>query len=183
MLQEMVFRSSKHILRRLICGLQPEHVPCAVSHFLNCLLATGYSPTPIAIYHPIDLTSEPEPAYVALTPESLRADILVTVKTRFRWTLDEAYLTTGLRKRQLLRELAMRFAFQLLQRDYSFERELEKDSDDDKENRHPKDKAQRKKKVPTVSRVTTFEPSDVLTLVPVVRSTAPSVSSDSISDR
>ena len=77
----------------------------------------------------------------------------------------------------------MRFAFQLLQRDYNFDRTVENDSDDDKENRQPKDKAQRKKKATPVSRVTTFEPSDVLTLVPVVRSTAPTVSCASRQDR
>jgi protein TIF31 len=47
--------------------------------------------------------------------------------------------------------LASRFAFQLQQRDYVFE------------------------KTQSTKRATIFEPSDILTLVPVVRSTAPSV--------
>lgn len=177
-MQEMVFRASKHVLRRLVRELQPEHVPCSISHFLNCLLGTGYNAAPTAIYIPVDLRPEDEPAYVTLTPESLRAEIVKVIKTRFRWRLDEEYLSTGLRRRQLLRELAMRFAFQLLQRDYIFEQHVDAHSDDDKENRpNGKEKIQRKKKAAPVPRVTTFESSDVLTLVPIVRSTAPSVSS------
>lgn len=172
----MVFRACKHILRDLIHELQPEHVPCAISHFLNCLLGTGSNASPTATYHPMELSVEHEPAYVSLNPASTRLEIVKVVKTRFRWTLDEAYLTVGLKKLQFLRELAMRFAFQLLQRDYLFEREVEKDSDDDKENRHPKENEKaKKKKASSVPRNATFEPSDVLTLVPIVRCTAPSV--------
>ena len=177
MLHEIVFRAGKHVLRRLIRGLQPEHVPCAISHFLNCLIGTGYNASPTPIYHSIELSSESEPAFVVLTPRSLRDEIVKTAQARFRWDLDSAFLSGGLRKQQVLREFATRFAFQLLQRDYIFDSVVERDSDDDKENvTNPKDRSQRRKKAVAPQRVSTFEPSDILTLVPVVRSTAPTVS-------
>ena len=126
----------------------------------------------------MELPSESEPTYVVLTPQSLRAEIVNTARSRYRWDLDLGYLSDGLRKEQMLRELATRFAFQLLQRDYIFEQVMERDSDDDKENLpHPKDRSQRRKKPVLSQRVSTFEPGDILTLVPVVRSTAPTVSS------
>ncbi|KAK4689464.1 protein TIF31, partial [Tremellales sp. Uapishka_1] len=135
--------------------------------------ATGHLKSLKAVYNPIDLFALPEPAYVSLTPESLRKEIVEQVQSRFRWTLEETYLLNGLKKVQLLRELAMRAGFQLLQRDYHFEPTSEVDSEEDKENKHPKDK--KKKKVVSAVRVTTFEPADVLTLLPIVKSTAPTV--------
>ncbi|WWD17613.1 hypothetical protein CI109_102054 [Kwoniella shandongensis] len=177
-LQEMVFRASKHVLRELISGLQPETVTYAVSHFLNCLLGTSVNSSPSATFQPIGVSDhEDEPAYVKLTPESLRRQIIEEVQQRFRWTLDEEYLTQGLRKKQLLRELAVRIGLQLAQREYIFDREQADATPvngDEEKTSNGKDK---KKKAKTVApkRNTTFEPEDILTLVPVVKSTAPSV--------
>ena len=171
-------------MRPLIRGLQPEQVPCAVSHFLNCLLGIDYNPTPSAIYEPFGLSYTPEPEYTTLTPESLRSEIIEEVKSRYRWAVDETYLSTGLRKRQFLRELAMRVGFQLLQRDYQFHRpDIDGAiySEDEKENKAPtREKAKKKdmkkvKPAPPV-RQSTFEPSDILCMVPIIKSTAPSVS-------
>ncbi|OCF45309.1 protein TIF31 [Kwoniella heveanensis CBS 569] len=183
-IQEMVFRASKHILRELIAGLQPETITYAVSHFLNCLLGTEFNSSPSAVYNPIGVSDrEVEPAYTELTPESLRKQIIEVVQTRYRWSLDEDYLTSGLRKKQLLRELAMRVGFQLAQRDYVFskiEEAANAQSDEEKEkesNKSGKDKKAKKAKSNAVTqkRSSTFEPEDVLTLVPIVKSTAPSV--------
>lgn len=177
----MVFRASKHILRRLVRDLQPEHVPCAVSHFLNCLLGSASNPSPSAVYEPIDFASTVEPEYVSLTAETLRSEIVAEVQKRYRWCLDDQYLTSGLRRKQLLRELASRFAFQLVQQDFVFERvesDAQSTSEDDKETKETKSSKDKKKKAKAVRapRQTTFEPSDILTLVPVIKSTAPSVS-------
>lgn len=183
-MQEMIFRSAKHVLKSFLVGLQPEHIPCAVSHFLNCLLGTSRNASPKAIYSPIDLGGvEVEPAYVKATPESIRKTIVEGVKTRFRWTLVDNDLELGLRKKQLLRELAMRVGFQLLQKSYRFDSATAEQvvSDDDKENKVSggKDKKDKKTKKRQNEEVTvsntTFQPSDILSLIPIVRSTAPSV--------
>ncbi|KLT45006.1 hypothetical protein CC85DRAFT_255915 [Cutaneotrichosporon oleaginosum] len=173
-IQEMVFRGAKHILRDLVRGLLPEQVPNAISHFLNCLLGTDYNASPKAVYEQFEVGPSAEPAYVSLTPESLRKQIVSEVETRFRWKLDEASLTSGLRKPQLLRELASRFAFQIAQRDYAFDASSEAaavNGDSDK----AVSKKKKGKSAGPSKRVTTFEPADVLTLLPVVMSTAPSV--------
>jgi protein TIF31 len=184
-LHEMVYRASKHVLRRLVRELLPEQVPAAVSHFLNCLIGTGLNASPKAVFDRYDVGSTVEPEYVSVTPESLRKEIIAEGEARFRWKLDASFIAQGLRRPQMLRELAQRFAFQVVQRDYDFEASAEgaaANADSDKENRaatQTKDKKAKKAKAGVVAatkRTTTFEPSDILALVPVVRSTAPAVS-------
>ncbi|ORY34328.1 putative eukaryotic translation initiation factor 3 subunit [Naematelia encephala] len=178
--QELVFRASKHVLRRLVSELSSEHVPAAVSHFLNCLLGTAFNPSPKASFEAITLDSdEPTPAYVELTPESLRAELISEIQTRYRWTMSELDLS-DVRKTQLLRELAMRTAFQLVQRDYAFEQTGEVDGHASEEDKTvaKKDKKDKKVKIKAKScvRTTTFEPEDVVCWVPVVKSTSPGCS-------
>lgn len=180
-LHEMVFRASKHILGRLIRDLLPEQVPSAVSHFLNCLIGTGFNASPKATFERSDVGTSTVPEYVSLTPEILRKEIIEQAELRFRWKLDDPFIASGLRRPQLLRELAQRFAFQVVQRDYVFDGSSEASSESDKENRAappPKDKKSKKGKASAApaKRSSTFEPADILTLVPIVRSTAPSVS-------
>ncbi|WVQ97281.1 hypothetical protein IAU59_004392 [Kwoniella sp. CBS 9459] len=184
-IQEMIFRASKHILRELIAGLQPETITYAVSHFLNCLLGTEYNSSPSAVYNPIGVSDrEVEPAYTKLTPESLKKQIIEVVQTRYRWSLDEEYLSSGLRKKQLLRELAMRVGFQLAQREYVFSKaeeatiaqsDEEREKENNKAGKDKKAKKANKANVAVQKRTNTFEPEDVLTLVPIIKSTAPSV--------
>ncbi|OCF70827.1 protein TIF31 [Kwoniella mangroviensis CBS 8886] len=175
--QEMIFRACKHILRTLISNLQPETTTYAVSHFLNCLLGSSYNSSPSAIFNPIGISDrEEQPEYTKLTPESLRKAIIDAVKLRFRFTVDEAHFEESLKKRQLLRELAVRFGIQLAQRDYVFDKDQDSSStEDEKDIKQSKDKKNKKNKAPVQKRLNTFEPEDILTLVPVVKSTAPTV--------
>ena len=178
----MIFRAAKHILRHILAGHQPEHATCALSHFLNCLLGTAVNSAPHAVYDAFDLSGgSAEPAYVKLTPESVRQSIVDEIKCRFRWKLTDLVFETYLKKRQLLRALAMRTGFQLVQRKYAFDKsEKTSSSEDDKENKapSPKDKNEKKtkKQTPSRGRDSTFEPADILTLIPIVRTTAPGVS-------
>lgn len=173
--QEMVFRGAKHVLRDLVRGLLPEQVPNAVSHFLNCLLGTDYNTSPKAVYEALEVGPSAEPAYVSLTPESLCKQIVSEVETRFRWKLDEAFVASGIRKPQLLRELASRFAFQIAQRDYIFDSSSEAAVVVNGEADKAGSKKKKGKAAGPTKRTATFEPADVLTLLPVVMSTAPSV--------
>lgn len=177
---EMVFRGAKHVLRSLLAGLASEHASCAIAHFLNCILGTGFNASPQATYDSFDLGEvAAEPAYTKITPESVRKAITKEVASRFRWAVPTEFFEKDLKKRQILRELAMRTGFQLVQQDYAFDQaEAETiNSEDDKENKLPvasKDKKDKKKKrVSQDVRRHTFEPSDILALIPIVRSTAP----------
>ncbi|RXK38905.1 hypothetical protein M231_03854 [Tremella mesenterica] len=161
--QEMLFRSAKHILRCLVRTLRLEEAPKAISHFLNCLLGAAYNDSPKPEYEPCELFEESAPHYLTLTPAGLKAEIVSDVAKCYRWSLAEKDFQ-NMKRPQLLRELASRFAFQLGQRDYEFEKE----KDGQKISSKPKDSAQ-------TTRQTTFEPSDILSLIPRVKSTAPSV--------
>ncbi|WRT64420.1 uncharacterized protein IL334_001352 [Kwoniella shivajii] len=176
--QEMIFRASKHVLRSLIAELQPETVTYAISHFLNCLLGTSYNSSPSATFNAIGVSDrEEEPEYTKLTPGTLRDKITAEIQTRFRWSLQESQFAEGLRKKQILRELAVRFGFQLAQRDYIFDKdqEIATTAEEEKEGKQSKDKKAKKVKAPVAKRSHTFEAEDILTLVPIVKSTAPSV--------
>jgi len=166
-------------------------MPSAIAHYLNCLLGTSLNPnptaTPAAI--PDDLFTTPttkpsssEVEYTRLTPESLRQLIIAEVGKRFRWTLTEEYLSGGLRKKQLMRELGLRLGWQLLRRDYVFEPRTSANGDEGKE----KSKKEKKRigngigngkvEKKEVEGDVTFRREDVLCLVPIVKGTAPSVS-------
>jgi protein TIF31 len=178
-MQEMVFRGAKHILRSLLHGLSAEHSIYALTHFLNCLFGADKNANPTAIFEAYDFLDMPAPAYTKLTPESLRKQIQEQVQTRFRWQLDESFLTTGLKKQQLLRELATRTAFQLEQREYSFTATAVEDvTAPEQESGSGKTKKGKKSKTEATAdlRLNTFEPSDIVTLLPVIKSCAPSVS-------
>ncbi|KAJ9099776.1 hypothetical protein QFC21_003774 [Naganishia friedmannii] len=177
--QEMVFRGAKHILRSLLHGLSAEHSIYALTHFLNCLFGAEKNANPTAIFEAYDFLDMPVPAYTKLTPEALRQQIIEQVQARFRWKLDESFLTTGMKKQQLLRELATRTAFQLEQREYSFSAAaVEEVTASEQETASGKAKKSKKSKadVAVDLRLNTFEPSDIVTLLPVIKSCAPSAS-------
>lgn len=179
----MVFRSAKHILRSLLHGLSAEQSIYALTHFLNCLLGADKNANPKAHFESYDFLDVAPPAYTKLTPASLREQIVAQVEARFRWKLDPSYFTEGLKKRQLLRELANRTAFQLDQREYSFssqdEEALSETADAGKNK-----KAKKSKDVAVdAARINTFEPSDIVTLLPIIKGCAPSVSESIICQR
>ncbi|WVQ76963.1 hypothetical protein IAR50_006642 [Cryptococcus sp. DSM 104548] len=174
--QEMVFRASKHVVNNLLKTLQPAQATEAVSHFLNCLLGSSLNPSPTAAYSPLSIgASEQEPEYVSLTVESLRRQIREEVRTRYRFDLPEGFLEEAIRKKQLLRELSLRVGWQLQQREYFFSKE-QQDAAVEAPKEDKKEKAKKSKAKVEVKRTSTFEPQDVLTLLPIIKSTAPSVS-------
>lgn len=160
-IREMVFRASKKILQGILNGLSAEQSPAAVSHFLNCLFASmDASP----VYDSLGL-GEKTPAYTKFTTESVRKQVIAEVEARFRWRLDEATLD-GIPRLPLLRELATRIGFQLKQRAYF---QVPASADEDI-------KVSKKKAASASTRTSFFEPSDIVTLLPVIKSCAPAVS-------
>lgn len=132
---------------------------------------------PVAVYDSLDYQDIPAPAYTRLTPQLVQTQIIDEIARRFRWNLDPAYFAEDMRKPQLLRELATRIAFQLDQREYDFASSSEDLTQSESAEGAAKSKKVKKSKASAAStRSTTFEPSDILTLLPVVKSTAPSVS-------
>jgi protein TIF31 len=180
-LQEMVLRAAKHILRSLLHGLSAEQSIYALSHFLNCLLGAEKNANPKAHFESYDFLDVAPPAYTKLTPTTLHEKIIAEVEARFRWKLEANYFTEGMKKRQLLRELANRTAFQLEQREYAFSSETQETSTTSEaaETTSGKNKKAKKSKseaVAEAARNHTFEPSDIVTLLPIIKGCAPSVS-------
>ncbi|KAN0065843.1 Intracellular distribution of mitochondria [Thecaphora frezii] len=120
-LQEMVLRASKRILRSLLRNIEQVEAPACVSHFLNCLIGGAREPNPKPEYRRSPFADSEDPAWTELTPASLASRILAEVRQRFRYELRSSFLETELRKKQLLREVALRCGIQLKLQDYNFD--------------------------------------------------------------
>lgn len=162
----MVFRASKRILRGLIKGLLADEWSSVVSHFLNCLVGIESDPKPN--HEPSPFILDSPSAWISLTPTSLRAMITTEVQKRFRYNLPDAYLTRDLKKPQIVRELALRFGFQLAAKDY----QLEASSSSEEEAAKAKKGGKKSK---TSYGTSTFEPTDIVAFVPTVKDAEPSV--------
>ncbi|SPO24542.1 probable Clustered mitochondria protein homolog [Ustilago trichophora] len=206
-LQEMVLRASKRILRELIRDVEQINVAACVSHFLNCLVGDKVNASPEAHPSSSPLSDATDAEWTKLTPESLREKLTAEIRKRFRFELSASFFDQELRRAQLLREVALRTGIQLKLQDYVLEGKLaEADgvvSDDShgesqangqaKENgaAGKKNKGKKKggneqngikkangaavadKKPVKAARSTSFEPEDIVNLVPVVKDSTP----------
>ncbi|KAL1922247.1 uncharacterized protein VTP21DRAFT_9786 [Calcarisporiella thermophila] len=172
LVHEMIIRACKRIIRKLLRDVPTTETAHCVAHFFNCLVGTGYNPTPA----PPTASSFD---YAQLTPAALQEEIRFEVQRRFRYSLPADFMAR-VRKVPLLREVCLRVGVQLEARDYCFE-PVQHESDEDAapvapesgRNGHKKGKkapAEKKTKRP---RVTTFLPEDVVALVPVVKDSSP----------
>lgn len=167
----MVFRSCKRILRSLIKGLLVDEWSAALSHFLNCLVGTAVEANPKPVVDTLAFAADVPAEWTTLSPASLQARIIADIQARFRYTLSAAYFTDEIKKTQLLRELASRFAFQLASCDYQFEAAAA-------EGETSEDAIKRRKalkKAGLAQRSTTFAPEDVVAFIPAVKDAEPSV--------
>ncbi|SPO35851.1 probable Clustered mitochondria protein homolog [Pseudozyma flocculosa] len=120
-LQEMVLRAAKRILRTLLRDIEQVETSACVSHFLNCLVGAAREPSPKPDYRRSPFADAEDPAWTELTPESLASQIRAQVRQRFRYELPQSFLATELRKKQLLREVALRCGIQLKLQDYDLD--------------------------------------------------------------
>ncbi|KAF9971512.1 Intracellular distribution of mitochondria [Actinomortierella ambigua] len=179
-MQEMVVRAVKRILRRLIRPIPSTHVPDCVAHVLNCLLGHAFNPKPTAT-----LAGDGY-EYVSLTPESLREKIEAEVLLRYRFRLPEGFVKDlpAEKKIPVLREVCLRAGIQVEARDYVFAQTAvdgEASSTNEttpapaaatgkkgKQQQQQQDKNARKV-TKAKKRAATFEPSDVQTILPMVK--------------
>ncbi|KAG0305797.1 Intracellular distribution of mitochondria [Dissophora globulifera] len=184
-MQEMVVRSVKRIIRKALRGLPTTHIPDCVSHILNCVLGQEYNPNPVATM------AQDGYLYVEFTPASLRKDILAEVLSRYRFQLPEDFVSVIAKEKKIpiLRDICLRAGIQVEARDYIFSPVAEsvnstsetvsvaaevssgKKSNKNKAEKqasHHHDK-QARSITKSKKRATTFEPSDILTLLPLVK--------------
>ncbi|KAF9930806.1 Intracellular distribution of mitochondria [Linnemannia zychae] len=175
-MQEMVVRSVKRIIRKAVRGLPSTHIADCIAHILNCLLGHELNAAPVATL------AQDGYAYAAFTPESLREAIQAEVLLRYRFELPENFVKNIAKEKRipLLRDVCLRAGIQIEARDYIFSPEssadtivesttasVKKGGKQDKADKHH-DKHSRKV-AKNKKRATTFESSDVLTLLPLVK--------------
>ncbi|KAG0231375.1 Intracellular distribution of mitochondria [Actinomortierella wolfii] len=184
-MQEMVVRAVKRILRRLIRPIPSTHVPDCVAHVLNCLLGQSFNPKPTAT-----LAADGH-EYANLTPESLWKEIDAEVLLRYRFHLPEGFVKNlpAEKKIPVLREVCLRAGIQVVARDYVFSHTSATAADGEasvngttenvpaptttgKKGKQQQQQQQDKnaRKAPkSKKRTVTFEPSDILTILPIVK--------------
>ncbi|KAL8854836.1 MAG: hypothetical protein Q9221_000342 [Calogaya cf. arnoldii] len=117
--QEMIARAFKHVANRYLKTLPTAMAPSCVAHLLNCLLGTETNSSPKA---QLDedlqyLYKDADYSFADATPQSLQTDIEAQTQLRYRYTLEESWLS-GVRRPQLLREIALKLGLQLVAKDY-----------------------------------------------------------------
>ncbi|KAL8917132.1 MAG: hypothetical protein Q9172_005967 [Xanthocarpia lactea] len=124
--QEMIARAFKHVANWYLKNLPTAMAPSCLAHLLNCLLGTETNSSPKAqldedlqyLYKDADFS------FADATPQSLQTDIETQTQLRYRYTLEEAWLSS-VRRAQLLREIALKLGLQLLAKDYCMSPETE----------------------------------------------------------
>lgn len=117
--QEMVGRAAKHILNRQLRAASPYDHSFVIAHFLNCFLGSKFEPSPVAETAPLPAGVEAERAWASVTPDSLEAELIAEIKTRFLYSLEAGFVAT-LPSVPLLRDIATKTGVQLLLREYNF---------------------------------------------------------------
>lgn len=121
-IQEMVSRAFKHAASKYMRHLAvPLTGPCAV-HLLNCLLGSGVNPNPVAEIDEAMKSVYPEAdlAFRNVSPESLRTEIALQVKRRYRYVLAENWIS-AIKLPQLMREVCLKLGLQLEGKQYCFD--------------------------------------------------------------
>ncbi|KAI4101151.1 MAG: hypothetical protein L6R37_005073 [Teloschistes peruensis] len=186
--QEMIARAFKHVANRFLKDLPPVMATSCLAHLLNCLLGCRFNASPKAqldedmqyFYKDADYS------FKEATPKSVQADVEAQAQLRYRYTLEESWLTS-IRPSQLLREIAMKLGLQLVAKDYQFSPSSEghpQQAANELTNGHAVNGAGGKKKKkrnggdsppPSVSASTTLElpvtfvADDIVNVVPVVK--------------
>ncbi|KAH8923190.1 hypothetical protein BT69DRAFT_1350344 [Atractiella rhizophila] len=125
---QMVFRACKHLLRRWFRTTNRYEISNMLSHFFNCLLTPSSTAATITpdLSDLIDIQpSEPVSEWLSATRESVRADLIHIIATRFRYCLASDYFENDLPRAPLLREICKRMNIQLALKEYKFEWESE----------------------------------------------------------
>ncbi|KAI9658903.1 MAG: Intracellular distribution of mitochondria [Bathelium mastoideum] len=119
--QEMITRGFKHLANKNLRDVAAPAAPACLAHLLNCLLGSELNPSPVPEKDD-DLKScykDADWSFEAITPSSLREDLISQVQMRYRFDLGE---NANIKQRhlQILREIALKLGLQLEAKDYLF---------------------------------------------------------------
>ncbi len=120
-IQEMIARAFKHLSNRYLKELPMPFGPACLAHLLNCLLGAELNSEPTAhldedlqfLYQVADYS------FAQVNVESLKAEIEDQVQLRYRYPLEEGWMS-NIRHIPLLREISLKIGLQLVAKDYHF---------------------------------------------------------------
>lgn len=176
--QEMIARSVKHLLRKLSADVPLYLFPAFVAHFHNCLLGSEINSSP-----QVEIDQELKQFYSTSAYEFTKLDsptVLDLVQNevfiRFRFNLPDNW-TKEIKPAQLLREIALKFGIQWKAHEYTFTLEYFQQSKSNevvKQSLNNKSKKKNKKDVNTpsaqvVDRDSIFVADDIISFVPKVK--------------
>lgn len=129
--QEMIARAFKHIANRYVKTLPPAMGTSCLAHLLNCLLGSELndSPKPQLDEDLRDLYNDADFSFADVTPISLKAEIETQTQMRYRYTLEDSWLSS-IKSLQLLREVALKLGLQLVGKNYQYQPASQHQSDD-----------------------------------------------------
>ncbi|KAL8776346.1 MAG: hypothetical protein Q9213_008308 [Squamulea squamosa] len=129
--QEMIARAFKHVANRYLKNLPTAMAPSCIAHLLNCLFATetNYSPKAQLDEDLQYLYKDADYSFADATPRTLQIDMEAQTQLRYRYTLEDSWIS-GVRRAQLLREIALKLGLQLIAKDYCLGPESETRSSD-----------------------------------------------------
>ena len=192
--QDMVSRAFKHITGKYLRYLPIPLTTACVAHLLNCLLGTGLNSKPKAEVDESMAALYPEAdfGFQDVTPESLKQDIETQILRRYRYKIDDSWVSK-IKYLQLLREVSLKLGLQLQIKEYRFTNQTSNDTVEaaPATNGSTKEPAlngqsgssKKKKKAREGSPASTssghgasgqtFTPDDVLNIVPVIKEASP----------
>lgn len=189
--QEIVSRAFKHVANSYLSSIPPVFANSCVSHMLNCLLGTEHNPQPKAFVDRALTAIYPHEklSYSEITPTTLRLCVAREAQRRFAY--DISGNIQELRGLQMLREVSLKLGLQLEARDYAFGQATDvttssltngsghatapNGQDTTNVVSKKKKKANHTAPVPVAKRERrhTFEPEDIINVVPIVKEASP----------
>lgn len=123
--QEIIARAVKHVLRDYTSILPLPLVTSCITHFHNCLLGSDVNDKPEAeidqvlkiAYKDCDFS------FTKLTPSIVNEMVAEEAFIRFRYQLPENWNTSLVKKLPLMREIAQKFGIQWTSKSYAFTKE------------------------------------------------------------
>lgn len=187
-LQEMIARAFKHVMNGYLRHLPAIFAPNAISHLLNCLLGGDVNATPsIELGEERSFYSDGDYSFEKVTPESLAAEVVAQIKTRYRYDLAQDW-QSKVKPLQLLREICLKNGIQLAGRDFAFTKEAHQEAqesasattngvnhEDHKKKKSKKSRARSESPASDTKEKpqTTFVPDDILNVTPIVKDASP----------
>ncbi|KAF3928989.1 hypothetical protein ABW19_dt0205513 [Dactylella cylindrospora] len=122
--QEIIARACKHHLNSFLRDLPSPLIPYCVSHYLNCLLGTGFNPSPQPEKDDLlwEVYGKSTLGFEKLTPDSVRNAIEAQAFRRYRFKLTDSWYAQ-IKHKQMLREVALKVGLQLKAKEYTFTQE------------------------------------------------------------